>query len=128
MARHLDSRQHRMAVHMIRSKRLSNPQIAQIAKCSERSVTELRKKLRLYGTAKPHLVHAGRPPSITPLMFEALCDHLTEKPGLYIKEMAVFLWDEFNILPSASSIQRALARKVGRRNKRDRKQKNRTPN
>lgn len=76
MARHLDSRQHRMAVHMIRSKWLSNPQISQIAKCSERSVTELRRKLRLYGTAKPHLVRAGRPPSITPLMLEALCDHL----------------------------------------------------
>lgn len=95
---------------MICSKRLSNPQIAQIAKCSERTVTELRRKLRLYGTARPHLVRAGRPPSITPLMLEALCDHLVEKPGLYIEEMVVFLWDEFSVLPSTSSIQRALSR------------------
>lgn len=94
---------------MIRSKRLSNSQIAQIAKCSERTVTELRRKLRLSGTARPHLVRAGRPPSITPLMLDALCDHLVEKPGLYIEAMAVFLWDQFRVLPSTSSIQRALS-------------------
>jgi hypothetical protein len=29
------------------------------------------------------------------LMIKALCDHLSEKPGLYLDEMAVFLWDEF---------------------------------
>jgi hypothetical protein len=43
-------------------------------------------------------------------MFDALCDHLTEKPGLYVEEMAIFLWDEFNILLLPSSIKRALSR------------------
>ena len=33
---------------------------------------------------------------MTPLMLEALCDHLLEKPKLYLEEMAVFLWDEFD--------------------------------
>jgi hypothetical protein len=42
-------------------------------------------------------------------MLEALCDQLVEKPGLHIEEMAVFLWDEFSVLPSTSSIQRALS-------------------
>jgi hypothetical protein len=28
-------------------------------------------------------------------MIGSLCDHLSEKPGLYLDEMAVFLWDEF---------------------------------
>lgn len=79
-----------MTVHMICSKRLGNPQIAQIAICSERTVTELCRKLRLYGTTRPQLVCAGRPPSITSLMLEALCDRLTEKPELYIEEVAVF--------------------------------------
>jgi hypothetical protein len=32
---------------------------------------------------------------VTPLMLEALCDRLLEKPDLYVDEMAVFLWDEF---------------------------------
>jgi precorrin-6B methylase 1 len=43
-------------------------------------------------------------------MLDALCDHLAEKPGLYVEEMAIFLWDEFNILPSLSSVKRALSR------------------
>ena len=110
MARHLDSRQHKIILHMIRSNKLTTSQIAAVAKCSPRSVSYIRRKLRLYGTAKPCLLRAGRPPSITPLMIKALCDHLTENSDLYIEEMAVFLWDEFNVLPSMSSIQRALSR------------------
>lgn len=79
-----------MIVHMI-TKKLTTSQIAKIADCSERSVTYIRRKLRLYGTVKPRLGGAGRPPTITPLMLEALCDHLTVKPGLYIEEMVAFL-------------------------------------
>jgi hypothetical protein len=41
-------------------------------------------------------------------MLEALCDHLLEKPGLYQEEMAVFLWDEFEVQVSTFSISRAL--------------------
>lgn len=42
-------------------------------------------------------------------MLEALCEHLIEKPNLYLHEMAVFLWDEFAIQVATSSISRALA-------------------
>jgi hypothetical protein len=42
-------------------------------------------------------------------MLNALCDHLTGKPSLYVEEMAIFLWDEFNIFPSSSSIKRGLS-------------------
>lgn len=42
-------------------------------------------------------------------MLAALCDRLIEKPGLYRDEMAVFLYDEFKVLVSLSSISRALA-------------------
>ena len=41
-------------------------------------------------------------------MLEALCEHLLEKPELYLEEMVVFLWDEFDVLVSTSSISRAL--------------------
>jgi hypothetical protein len=44
-------------------------------------------------------------------MLEALCDHLVEKPTLYLDEMAIFLWDEFQILATTSSIRRALLSK-----------------
>jgi transposase len=41
-------------------------------------------------------------------MVDALCDHLAEKPGLYVEKMAILLFDEFNVVPSISSIKRAL--------------------
>lgn len=41
-------------------------------------------------------------------MLEALCDHLLERPGLYLDEMALFLWDDFGTYITASSIRRAL--------------------
>lgn len=41
-------------------------------------------------------------------MLDALCDHLFEKPGLYLDEMVLFIWDEFRILATTSSIRRAL--------------------
>lgn len=33
----------------------------------------------------------GRPRSITLVMLEALCDHLLDKPTLYLDEIAIFL-------------------------------------
>jgi hypothetical protein len=44
-------------------------------------------------------------------MLEALCDHLLEKPDLYLDEMAVFLWDKFGTHVITSSIRRALISK-----------------
>ena len=42
-------------------------------------------------------------------MLDALCDHLLEKPDQYIDEMVVFLWDEFEVLVTTSTLSRALA-------------------
>jgi hypothetical protein len=42
-------------------------------------------------------------------MLEALCENLIEKPNLYLHEIAIFLWDEFAIQATTSSISRALA-------------------
>jgi hypothetical protein len=41
-------------------------------------------------------------------MLGALCEHLLEKPELYLEEMAVFLWDEFEVLVLTCNISRAL--------------------
>jgi hypothetical protein len=80
------------------------------AKCSKCSVTNIRKNMRLFGSARCPPISAGRPPSITPVMLDALCDHLTEKHGLYVEEMAIFLWDGFSVLSSSSSVKRALSK------------------
>jgi len=84
-------------------------QMAKVAKCSERSITNIRKNIRLFGSARSPLVPVGGKPSIAPIMLDALFYHLAEKPGLYADEMAIFLWDEFNVLPSSSNIKRALS-------------------
>ena len=110
MARNLSPGQRKMIAHMINSKkRLTTSQMAKLAKCTERSITNIRKKMRLFGSPNPPHIPPGPPPIVTPVMLDALCDRLAEIPGLYIDEMAKFLWDEFNILPSSTSIQRALS-------------------
>lgn len=110
MARHLKPHKRAIIIHMIRSQRFTSQQIAYAAKCSRRSVSDIHRKLQKFGSARP-LVHAGRPTTLTPLVLDTLCDHLIHKPGLYIDEMATFLWKEFNIVPSYSSIQQALSKR-----------------
>jgi hypothetical protein len=60
------------------------------------------------GNTKAPSNGVGRPRSITPLMLDALCEYLLEKPGLYQDEMVLFVLDEFNTHITASSIGRAL--------------------
>lgn len=112
---------------ILSQQKLTIAQMAKAAKCSQRSITNIRKNMRLFGTARSPPVRAGRLPNVTRPMLDALCDHLLEKPGLYIDEMAVFLWDEFNILPSASSIKRALAREGWTKKKAQQKAKEQNP-
>jgi hypothetical protein len=65
----------------------------------------------MFGRVKAPPIKGGRPHNITPVMLEALCDHLIEKPALYWDEMAVFLWDQFALQATKSSISRALQSK-----------------
>lgn len=58
------------------------------------------------------ITRIGRRKTVTLSMLEALCNHLLEKPGLYLDEMAVFLQDEFYTLVTTSSIWRALVSKA----------------
>jgi hypothetical protein len=45
-----------------------------------------------------------------PIMVRALRDHLLEKPHLYLDEMVIFIWDEFQVEVTTCSISRALKR------------------
>jgi transposase len=116
-----------MIIHMIRSKKFTMQQIADAAKCSRRSVSNIHRKLQKFGSARPCLVHAGRPPTFTPLMLDALCEHLAQQPGSYIDDMVTFLWKEFNILPSHSSIQQALSKRGWTKKKLQQKAKEQNP-
>ncbi|KAJ5732371.1 hypothetical protein N7493_003852 [Penicillium malachiteum] len=111
MAPHLPSSTREFIRDMILSKSRTTAQIADAAGCSPRSITTIRSNLRHFGDTRAPAIRAGRPRSITPPMLEALCNHLLEKPGLYLDEMALFLWDEFGTYVTASSIRRALISK-----------------
>jgi transposase len=94
---------------MILSKSLTTSQMAEAAECSERSIINISNNLRRFGNARAPPTRVGRRPSVTPPMLEALCHHLFVKPGLYVDEMAIFLWDEFRVQVTSSSLKRALA-------------------
>lgn len=45
---------------------------------------------------------------MSPVILDALCEYLLEKPDLYRDEMVLFMLDEFDIQVTPSSIGRAL--------------------
>ncbi|OQD86930.1 hypothetical protein PENSOL_c082G07324 [Penicillium solitum] len=95
---------------MITSEELTTSQMADAAGCSKRAIIRIRSNLQLFGSIKAPLIKAGRPRSIKPVMMEALCDHLLEKPDLYLHEMQIFFLDEFEASVPKSTISDALRR------------------
>jgi transposase len=108
MAPNLSVSQHEMIRDMILSKSLKQVDMASAAGCSARTIYSIESNLKLFGDTKAPPNGVGRPRSITPQMRGALREHLTEKPELYLDEMAVFLYDEFKVHVTTSSIRRAL--------------------
>jgi transposase len=109
MAPNLARSQHDLIRDMILDKSLSQVEMANVAGCSDRTIRNIGSNIRLFGETRAPANGAGRRRLITPPMLAALCDRLLEKPGLFRDEMAVFLYDEFDVLASVSSIGRALA-------------------
>jgi transposase len=109
MAPNLALSQHDLIRDMILDGSLTQAQMADVAGCSGRTIRNIATNVRLFGSTRAPANGAGRRQHITPPMLDALCDRLTEKPGLCRDEMAVFLYDEFDILVSVSSVGKALA-------------------
>ena len=109
MAPNLALSQHDLIRDMILDGSLTQQQMADVAGCSDRTIRNIATNVRLFGSTRAPANGAGRRRQITPPMLDALIDRLIGKPGLYRDEMAVFLYDEFGILVSVSSIGRALA-------------------
>ena len=108
MAPNLAASQRDMIRDMIVTKKLTAAQIADAASCSVGAVKYIRSNLRCFGTVRAPYNGGGRPRSITPPMLEALREHLLEKPDRYLDELAIFLWDDFEAVVTASTISRAL--------------------
>lgn len=77
--------------------------MADVAVCSIRSIKHICSK-RCFGTTKALYNSVGRPRTVTPLMLQAFQDHLIEKPGLYLNEMALFICGEYEAVLTAMSI------------------------
>jgi transposase len=108
MAPRVRSPKLRLIRDMIESQSLTTSQMAEEAECSKLTIINICRNLRQFGNFHARPTRIGRKQTVTPLMPEALCDRLLEKPGLYLDEIAVFLRDGFQTKVTTSSIRRAL--------------------
>lgn len=110
MAPRLNLSQHKRARAMIVIEHLTTPDIAAQLGCDERTVTRLRRKIRLFGDTKTptDLYQTGRPRTVTPLMLETMRKELAERPDMYREEISAYLESLFRVQISKSSIGRAL--------------------
>ena len=108
MAPNLAESQHALTHDMALSGTLSARQMANVAGCSKRTIHSHRLNMHYFGSTRAPPNGAGRRRSVTPSMLQALKDHLLEKPGQTLDEMALFLWDEFQVVITPMSISRAL--------------------
>jgi transposase len=93
---------------MINSRSLTTLEIAEAASYSKRSIITISNNLRMFSDVRAPLIAGDRPRMITLLMLETLCEHLLEKPDLYLDEIAEFLYNEFELLVSTYTISRTL--------------------
>ena len=87
---------------------LTNEMMADVVRCSKRTISARRRKYLCFGSDHAPQNHGGRPPSITRRMGDALRRHLLAHPGLQLEELVGFLWKEFRHLSTTSTVSRYL--------------------
>ena len=80
-----------------RGEALKDDGIANIARCSARTVRRTRPNLLAFGSTRALSNGAGRPKPISPHMLTALYDRLSVKPSMNLNDMADFLREEFDV-------------------------------
>lgn len=110
MAPNLSSLQHEMSHHLYANSPFGSAIASELVVCHQRSIQRHRSNLRYFGSTRAPEGRVGRRPAVNDVMLEALKEYLMGKPDAYLDEMAVFLWDEFEVNVPNSSIQRALKR------------------
>jgi hypothetical protein len=108
MALNLAPSKHKFIYDMIRSGELSILELAEAAGYNKSTILRISSNIRMFSSIKALANKCGRLRSITPIILEALYNYLFEKPGLYLNEIAIFLWGDFNMYIIKSSISRAL--------------------
>lgn len=120
MAPNLAHEQHCRIRDMIDSGSLTNAQIAEVARCSARSIRSIRVNLRDFGSTTAPRNRPGPPRTITADTQQALQDHLLEHPTASLSEMVEHLRAECHIHASTEMVRRELvsmgwSRKITRR-------------
>lgn len=82
--------------------------LSDAVECNELTIKNIRSNMRLCGNVHAPLNRGGHRRTTTPLMLDALCHHLFEKPDLYLDELVVNIWDELRMLATTPRIRRAL--------------------
>ena len=108
MAPNLAASQHGQIRDMIVYGAFYDTDIAEAVECSRNAVGAIRSNLQCFGRTNAPRNVSGPRRSITPSMREAILDLLLLKPEQYLDELVVFLWDEFEVLVSKSTISREL--------------------
>jgi hypothetical protein len=93
---------------MLRSKSFKAYKIVGVAGYSARSVYAVKSNIRQYGSTTALSNVSGQPRSITPAIFDTLCERLLENPDLCQGEMVLFYLDDFRTQVSTASIGRIL--------------------
>ena len=83
--------------------------IASVEGVSRRTVEKIRANLETFDDhTAPKFKKMGRPSALTPGMQAALRFFLEAKPWAYLEEMALYLFDEFDVVVALSTISRSL--------------------
>lgn len=107
MAPNLSLSQHEQISNMF-SCGFKNTFIAKAVGCKPRAVQRIRRKKACFRTTKAPPTRVGRRPTITPIMRGALLDQLSRRSQMLFREMAEFLYKEFETVVTTSSIKRTL--------------------
>ncbi|KAJ0141514.1 Uncharacterized protein HZ326_15609 [Fusarium oxysporum f. sp. albedinis] len=82
--------------------------IAEIVHCTPRTVRNVQANIVRYGTTTAPPNRTGPDPKITPFMQERLCEALVEEPEMVSRKMISFLYKEFGVEVSPSTITRTM--------------------
>lgn len=82
--------------------------IAEDVGCKRRAIIRVQTSVARYGSTAAPANRSGPDRKITPVMCEALCRRLAEKPDMVRREMIAFIREEFDIDVSTASITRTL--------------------
>lgn len=107
MAPHLAPSQREQVYAMI-LRELPNNVIAETVGCSERAVRRIQSRLRRYGTTTSPPNRIGCEMKITPLIRDALFEQLKKRPDIFRYKMINFLYDNFGLEVSPTTISRTL--------------------